>query len=1442
MSDNNPFLEADGLGNPKEESNPFLEFDGLGDVSNDVKKKDETEVSVSESPIPDGDLESIETDVVLPDPSNLDSITGSLMSQDEDEVVQSLKDLFPTESGFEFSPTGFGYDRLKVKYKGDKAEKNFKIDAFTKAGDEEAAESLKSWMDALVNPVDEEQALTAMSYEENQKALSKIDNELSSIDKGSLSGLPSTYVKQYKKEKQAEREKIAIKSDEYVLETTPEINAIVEKEIGDNYKDFLNEVGEVDIEKIGDIARKEAVRYGLPEDGYFFQRIKDKIQSKITGDKINPVAQSIFEGGMYEPKTERAKERAIKKYGSIKPRYEKGVYEEMYGVKPSEAADQLLSDKDVKKQLGLAELETDFSIQMNQLRKNIQETSATRLDAIAKDRYGMPVEDYAARINDGYQSSVNAVESKYASLTDASGNWIGTQEQADAFNAEMKSAFESYKGTFDAFVAENTRDVAAINNKANKRFDRQRDEAMKQFEAEYLEKSKAVNPILQERFTKAYAKSLDKAMEIENLSKEARASLRGSGLGTSGLISGASGQMKNIMRAVGMEDAGDFFEQASLNYDIGDTEIKEWGDILDSKKLLKSTSFTLGGMTPMLAASFTVGAATGGMGAGPMMTTLAAGTAGWGVETMSITQDTYDRMFKETGSVQKAEEAASKALNGQIMLMPMYGLEMLPFFGNIGGKLAKFKMNNFLTRFGIGGAIETVAEMGQEFPQGLFEQAIFDDKQLSDAFDYASVEGFNHTLMNVGPTTVLMGGGGASLSNTKSKEEQIASLAETLTMKVNMGELTEAAMEQAMLKMTVNSGQDFARAFVNIQLREGKITEEQATKAASAIDVSVSTIESAKENNLNNKNSYLLATMNLKLNAAKASAESQSDPGLKKAAEEKVKSLEKQVSQLVKTGDVDVFMVKYPDGSFDILTHDEARLSMSNDEFMRGLASGKVKVEAMGLGQEKLMSELQQKIKPFLPEDVTAEEVVEESKAEEVSEEVVEEEEVSEEVVEEEVVEESKEEVIDDTKTTEQESLDTKEQVGEDTGQVQEPEVSETEGTADPVLQEQKQKEVDSKNKQIDDDIKFLDGEIEYGYSRIEDNENEISNSNSNYKEDIAEIKKKFKEKIAEARKKKIPKDEKDDLIQELKDEQEGELEDRKDERDGEIEGYKDDIKDIKADNRKSLREKKKLESSRPKIEEAPKPTKKKKGKPTNKEEIREEIISDKEEGSKTDKKKKTKPEEKGEKEEDKASTQESLNELLDNKINLKRIPFSDKTKQKKVVRAVKKALKSLAKNFPDVKIVVHETADSYVSEEKSRKSRQGGQFNFDTNTIHINLDRASLRTVAHEVFHAVLLNKLGTNEIQAITDDMLKSVLGSAMISKKLKARLEEHKAKYPDGLKSEEALAELTGILASEYKRGLALRLKGLFRNGQINYLESSGKGTFLSKQLKIKRLLTF
>ena len=159
--------------------------------------------------------------------------------------------------------------------------------------------------------------------------------------------------------------------------------------------------------------------------------------------------------------------------------------------------------------------------------------------------------------------------------------------------------------------------------------------------------------------------------------------------------------------------------------------------------------------------------------------------------------------------------------------------------------------------------------------------------------------------------------------------------------------------------------------------------------------------------------------------------------------------------------------------------------------------------------------------------------------------------------------------------------------------------------------------------------------------------------------------------------------------------------------------------------------------------------------------------------------------------------------------------------KRKQVLDQVAKAEKALSKISPNTKIVVHETSKDYKSSGRNRNQNEGGVYEIDAEgngTIHINLEAANERTVAHEVFHALLLSEgMGDKQAQAITNKMLDAVKKSA--SPELLVELEEFSKKYvledengnpildkngntiPDPVQSEESIAELFGILASEY-----------------------------------------
>jgi len=130
-----------------------------------------------------------------------------------------------------------------------------------------------------------------------------------------------------------------------------------------------------------------------------------------------------------------------------------------------------------------------------------------------------------------------------------------------------------------------------------------------------------------------------------------------------------------------------------------------------------------------------------------------------------------------------------------------------------------------------------------------------------------------------------------------------------------------------------------------------------------------------------------------------------------------------------------------------------------------------------------------------------------------------------------------------------------------------------------------------------------------------------------------------------------------------------------------------------------------------------------------------------------------------------------------------------------------KKAIENLV---PDVEWVIHDTNESMTAATGSpdkgayimTKDKDGNV----KKVIHINKASADGTTVAHEVFHAVLLEKvLNDADAQDLTRRMMKAVAKTA--SPELKRQLDEFARNYEENIRDEEKLAQLIGILAKNY-----------------------------------------
>ena len=141
--------------------------------------------------------------------------------------------------------------------------------------------------------------------------------------------------------------------------------------------------------------------------------------------------------------------------------------------------------------------------------------------------------------------------------------------------------------------------------------------------------------------------------------------------------------------------------------------------------------------------------------------------------------------------------------------------------------------------------------------------------------------------------------------------------------------------------------------------------------------------------------------------------------------------------------------------------------------------------------------------------------------------------------------------------------------------------------------------------------------------------------------------------------------------------------------------------------------------------------------------------------------------------------------------------PVYDRTK---LDTQVDNAKKSLSKLLPNVKFVVHDTKESFIGV-SGRNAR--GYYDPATKTIHINSLEANARTVAHEVFHSVLLDKVKTDaNARDLTKRMISSIAKTLEGNPDLKKTLDDFVKNYDENIQNEEKLSELFGYLADGYE----------------------------------------
>jgi hypothetical protein len=138
---------------------------------------------------------------------------------------------------------------------------------------------------------------------------------------------------------------------------------------------------------------------------------------------------------------------------------------------------------------------------------------------------------------------------------------------------------------------------------------------------------------------------------------------------------------------------------------------------------------------------------------------------------------------------------------------------------------------------------------------------------------------------------------------------------------------------------------------------------------------------------------------------------------------------------------------------------------------------------------------------------------------------------------------------------------------------------------------------------------------------------------------------------------------------------------------------------------------------------------------------------------------------------------------------------------QTRIEKLAVRGAKAIQKLLPDVKVVLHASADTYA--QSAADTAEGrGTYDDSTKTIHINLATADASTVAHEVFHAIFLNKVKTDpKAQAVAKRMMESVRKTLPDNSALAVEIDKFAKDYDASFQNEERLAQLMGAMSREY-----------------------------------------
>lgn len=420
---------------------------------------------------------------------------------------------------------------------------------------------------------------------------------------------------------------------------------------------------------------------------------------------------------------------------------------------------------------------------------------------------------------------------------------------------------------------------------------------------------------------------------------------------------GLGGAFKGIGMTLGNEILYGLGEEMQRVFVLPEAKSDNFSDLLDAANLSQSAGQLIGGMAPSAAASAAVAAATGGTGAPVAVSLLASGAAGWGVETIQIAGDTRDRVFRETGSREKADKAAHDAWVAQVQLAPAYAFEGMPFVG----KVIDF-IPSRLGRMGAAAGAEYGTELFQETLQSIAEENIMEGrepyadigKMLADMSDSGELK---KLLVTMAPISLL--GAGGQVMGSPAKRLQDA--ATSYIAKNEVAKYADGATGQWMNAMMKAKGDDFAAAVIQGMLSGGQIDQATATRLLQMRDQVRTSRAEASRLRLRDSDTDAYVGLSLTRGALLQRVQQIPDGVEKTILTRRASEIEKSLTNFAIEGSRDYVTIKYPDGTGTLLDRAGAMRMLNSSSFVNEAArqGDGLTIDFQGDGMQDLVGDFQ---------------------------------------------------------------------------------------------------------------------------------------------------------------------------------------------------------------------------------------------------------------------------------------------------------------------------------------------------------------------------------------------------------------------------------------------------------------------------------------------------